>query len=114
MSTSVPRGARGVQLKSKALLRYDYANMRWFIQDGRRRFNVSSACLMRRYHKWREKFGLQLEIPAMRGALNFWITISSIKDRCRPGGTTWCVAPNYLINFFMREDHSLPSIFMRG
>ena len=66
MSTSVPRGARGVQLKSKALLRYDYANMRWFIQDGRRRFNVSSDCLMKRSHKWKENFGSQLESPDMK------------------------------------------------
>ena len=35
-------------------------------------------------------------------------------DRCRPGGTSWCVAPDSLINFFISSEHSLSSIYRCG
>ena len=66
MSTRVTGGARGVRLKSKSLLRYASEDRRGFMQDRHRRFNVSSAYLMKLYHKWRGKFGSQLESTAMR------------------------------------------------
>ena len=50
----------------------------------------------------------------MRWVFNIWITLSDIRDLCRPGGTSWLVAPDYLINFFMRADHWLSSIWMLG
>ena len=75
------------------------------MRSGRRRFNVISACCMRRSHKWRGDFGYQLESPAMRPALNVCIALSDIRDFCRPGGTSWFVSPTSLINFFIREDH---------
>ena len=76
MRTRVPGGSRGVQLKSIAPFRYASADWQGFVRAGRRRFNVSSNFLMRRSHKCRGEFGLQLESPAMRWALNVCIAFS--------------------------------------
>ena len=37
-----------------------------------------------------------------------------LMDWCRHSGTSWCVFPSYLINFFIRAEHSLSIICMRG
>ena len=114
ISTCVPGGARGVRLKSKAPLRYASADRQEFMRAGHRRFNVISACLMRLSHKWRGGGWSQLDSPSMSWSLNVWIDLSYIRSRCRPGGTSWCVAPDSLINFFVRAEHSLLSIWRRG
>ena len=103
-----------MRLKSNAPLRYASADRRGFMRSGHRRSNVSSTCLMRRSYKWRGEFGLKLESPAMRWGLIVWIYLYTIRDRCRPDGTSWCVSPAYLINFFIRAEHSLSRICRRG
>ena len=100
-------GCQGGAFKSKSPFRYASVDRRGFIQEGRSRFNISSACPMIQYHKWRCKFGSQLDNPEMRWALNVWIAFPPIRDRCNPGGKSCCVAPSYLINSFIRSDNSL-------
>ena len=53
MSTRVPGCTRGVRLKSKAPLGYASADKKGSMRYKRRRFNIRSAYLVRRSHKWR-------------------------------------------------------------
>ena len=114
MSTRVTGGSRGVRLKPKAPLRYASANKQVFMRARIRRFNVSSACLMRRSYKWMGKFGSQLESPAIRWTLNVWIELSDIRDWCRPGRKICYVAPTSLMSFFIRSEHSFSRICRSG
>ena len=44
----------------------------------------------------------------------FGFTFYAIRDRCKPGGTSWCVSPASLINLFIREKNLLSGMCRRG
>ena len=69
MRTLVPGGARGVQLKYKALLKWDSADRRGFMWDNWSRFNVSVAFKMSLSQRCNRKEGSQLLIPEIRWSL---------------------------------------------
>ena len=111
MSTFVNDGFRWMRLKSKFLFRYSSTDRQGFMRAGRRIFKISSACRISRSHRWRDKFGLQLESHVIRWSLKVLIYISSKKVWCKPVGTFWCVSPASLIKYFIRSEHLLSSMF---
>ena len=100
-----------MRLKSKFLFRYASTDRRGFMRAGRRIFKISSACRISHSHRWRDKFGLQLESHVIRWSLKVLISISSIRACCKPVGTFWCVSPASLIKCFIRSEHLLSSMF---
>lgn len=50
----------------------------------------------------------------MRWSLDDWVALSDIRDRCNPGGTILCVAPDSLINYSIRDEYLLSSMYKHG
>ena len=107
ISTVVPGGAIGDQLKSKSRFRKASSNRQGFKFSGESRLRVSNACRIRQHHKCNGNLGLHIDNPAVKRCLNIWITLSEMMSRFRPCGTSWCWAPSQQMNFFIRAKHSL-------
>ena len=97
--TLVLGGANEVLLKLKAPFRKTLDGMWGLNLAGERRLRVSIACWTRQHHKCKEKIGSCLDKPSIKWCLNVWIDRLEIRERCRPGGTSWCWDPSKQIKF---------------
>ena len=85
----VPKGARGVELKSKEPFNAAYADSLGLYQHGRRRFRVVSHCGRSLSHSLAGKFEGAVQRHDMKCALKVWIARSAMLRLCRCGGTSW-------------------------
>ena len=71
----MPVGAREILLKSKCLYKHAWAESFGCHQDDCRRFNVASACGMRRSHFLVGKSESHVASPAQKWLLRVWMAV---------------------------------------